>query len=240
MYGRLTEAVHFSSYSADRALQQLEWLLEDDRWRLVDGGRFGNIDAFLESMKLDESYRLATEERKRIATRIKQLQPGASNRQIARTLRVNHKTVDRDLGANAPRHSEKTNEIKGPISEGGANAPPTSTSDVAVALDQSNVVAEIKKRRSDRAELAPTPRCEGARDAAERSPDQSNPSYLISQFAMHVREAGLEIARQIGTQHRPILVERLREIIDEIELETERWANQKQANEEGIPDFLRR
>jgi hypothetical protein len=38
----------------------------------------------------------AAEQRQRIAKRIKELQPEASNRQIARTLGVDHRTIDRD------------------------------------------------------------------------------------------------------------------------------------------------
>jgi hypothetical protein len=69
------------------------------------------------------------EQRKRIAQRIKELQPKASNRQIAKTLGVNHSTVDRDIGANAPPRSKKHNDNNDGRAIDGANAPPPDLSD---------------------------------------------------------------------------------------------------------------
>jgi hypothetical protein len=71
-------------------------------------------------------HRLGTDSetcRKRIANRIKELQPKASNRKIAKTLGVGKDTVRRDTGANAPLGRRKASKNK----EGsGANAPPVS------------------------------------------------------------------------------------------------------------------
>jgi hypothetical protein len=243
MYGRLTEAVHFAGYSADRALQQLESLIENGHWRLIGGHRFDNINSFLESVKLDENFRLASDERKRFVTRIKDLQPDASNRQIARTFRVNHKTVDRDLGPKAPTHSEKTNENKGPILEGGANAPPASTSGLAGSVEraistQSNVTAESIDQRG---RSAVTPRTASTPDPKEGPPVQKNLNHLISQFATEVRTKGIEVARQLDVSHRSTLIKRLHEIADEIVQEIERGARPTQTRQdEGIPSDLRR
>ena len=48
--------------------------------------------------------------------------------------------------------------------------------------------------------------------------------------------------RQIGAACRPTFIERLREVIDELELEAERWAKEAQRLGEmpDIPNFLRR
>ena len=68
-YGRLTEGLHVAGYSFERACANLEWLLEGDRWQL--GGRFTDINAFMESLRLGR-FRQVAEQRKRIVTRIKE------------------------------------------------------------------------------------------------------------------------------------------------------------------------
>ena len=85
-YGALREGVHIAGYTFERACGKLELLLEHGRWRDVGDG-FDDVNAFLASIKLD-SLRPLAEQRKRIAQRIKELQPKASNRQIAKVLGV--------------------------------------------------------------------------------------------------------------------------------------------------------
>jgi hypothetical protein len=64
----------------------------------------------------------AREPRKRIATLIKELQPQASNRKIARTLGVSHTQVGRD-GTNVPRADKGGRRSKGSGTEAGTNVP---------------------------------------------------------------------------------------------------------------------
>jgi hypothetical protein len=52
-YGGLVEGVHLAGYSLERAFRKLEWLLEDDRWKTVGGG-YEDINAFLDTIQLDE------------------------------------------------------------------------------------------------------------------------------------------------------------------------------------------
>src|SRR5450755_4612893 len=94
-FGGLVEGVHLAGYALERALRKLEWLLDEDRWKTVGGG-YENINAFLDTIKLD-SFKMIAVERKKIAEHIKQLQPAASNRQIAKMLGVDHKTVAADV-----------------------------------------------------------------------------------------------------------------------------------------------
>jgi|HubBroStandDraft_6_1064221.scaffolds.fasta_scaffold249204_2 hypothetical protein len=71
IYGRLTEGVHPATYSFERAcIGHLEWLLKEDRWKL--DGEYDDVDAFLESLKLD-GFRIVVEQHKRIAPRLKKL-----------------------------------------------------------------------------------------------------------------------------------------------------------------------
>jgi hypothetical protein len=70
---------------------------------------------------------------------------------------------------------------------------------------------------------------------------QTDPDHLIAQFIAHVRASSLDIMRQTDAAYQPRFIERLREVIDEIEVEAERWAKEAQHEEmPGIPDFLRR
>jgi N6-adenosine-specific RNA methylase IME4 len=103
-FGSLTEGVHVAGYTAERAFRQLEWLLEEDRWQQL-GVQFADVNAFLDSVRLD-NLRIVADQRKRIAERIKQLQPAASNRAIGRTIGVDESTVRADTAGNpAPRRS---------------------------------------------------------------------------------------------------------------------------------------
>ncbi len=100
-YGRLIEGVHLSGYTFERACQHLEWLLVGDRWQAC--GDFKDINVFLDSLRLDQ-FRPVAETRKRVAERIRELQPEVSNRQIARTLGVAEGTIRNDTAQNyAPR-----------------------------------------------------------------------------------------------------------------------------------------
>jgi len=96
-WGELREGLHIAGYSFERACKRLETLLEDDGWKV--GGRFKTVNEFLDSLRFDE-LKASAEARKRIATRIKELQPEASNRRIGKTLGVAGRTIDRDVATN--------------------------------------------------------------------------------------------------------------------------------------------
>lgn len=95
-YGRLLEALHITGYSFERACSDLAWLLEEDRWMRVGGG-FDDINVFLDSLRFD-NIRLLADQRKKLARRIKELQPKASQRAIAKTLGVGKTTIQKDIG----------------------------------------------------------------------------------------------------------------------------------------------
>ena len=90
-YGALREGVHVAGYTFERGMARLEWLLEGDRWRKVG---FDDVNDFLAALNLDQ-LKIAAEQRKRIAARIKALQPKVSNRRIAKTLGVDEGTIRR-------------------------------------------------------------------------------------------------------------------------------------------------
>jgi hypothetical protein len=110
-YGQLTEGLHVASYTLERALSALEALLAGEAWRRVEQG-YADINAFMDSIRLDQ-FKANVDQRQRIVKRIKELQPAASNRQIARTLGVGKDTVSRDLGANAHEAMKTLRKGKG-------------------------------------------------------------------------------------------------------------------------------
>jgi N6-adenosine-specific RNA methylase IME4 len=109
VHGRLMESVHLSGYSFERAFGELEWLLDDDRWKRVGGG-FDDINAFLATIDLSE-FRLAIDQRKKIAKRLQQIE--ATQRDTAKLLGVGKGTIHRDLapnGATSPKDKQKPEE----------------------------------------------------------------------------------------------------------------------------------
>jgi N6-adenosine-specific RNA methylase IME4 len=131
-YGSMREGVHIAGYSFERACGKLEWLLDKDRWRGVADG-FNDVNAFLASIKLD-NLKMVAEQRKRIAERIKQLQPKASNRAIAKTLGANERTVRRDTAANAALTTETVSQTKEARDPAAANAAPVTAGAAAAKL----------------------------------------------------------------------------------------------------------
>jgi N6-adenosine-specific RNA methylase IME4 len=124
-YGRLKEAVHIAGYTFERACQELEWLLVDDRWKVCANKGFTNVNDFIRSIQLDD-LRPVAEARKRIAKRIKELQPQVSNRAIACALGVKHTTIDRDIvGTKVPTEGKLSNENKEANEGSGTNVPAT-------------------------------------------------------------------------------------------------------------------
>jgi hypothetical protein len=99
LYGRIKEGVHVAGYTLERAWSHLEWLLDEDHWREV--GEFADVNAFLDSIPLD-SFRIVAEQRKRIAKRIKELQPEASTRAVGKLLGAHHSTVAKDVVVGNP------------------------------------------------------------------------------------------------------------------------------------------
>ena len=110
-YGALTEGLHFARYTLERAFHvHLEPLIDGDAWRECGAG-FDDINAFMDSLRLDQFKGIAAT-RKKIVSRIRELQPDVSNRQIARTLGVDqYRHVGRDIaGENSPQSDKNANE----------------------------------------------------------------------------------------------------------------------------------
>lgn len=144
-YGKLQEGLHIAGYTFERACSSLEWLLEGDRWKLT--GRFNDVNTFMDSLRLG-TFKQPAEQRQRIAARIKALQPAVSNRQIARTLGVNHVTVSRDLaGDNSPPTAKKTNENKSASEANGDNSPLTDLTGADVAKLAEKQIKRVERQQ---------------------------------------------------------------------------------------------
>src|SRR5438477_5632274 len=144
-YGALTEGIHVGGYAVERALRRLEWLLKENRWQQL-GVPFKDVNAFLDSIKLD-NLRIVADQRKRIAERIKQLQPDASNRVIAKMLGVSHQTINNDSrGKNLPGSQTKPAKIKPSDAANGKNLPGGGG-----ALSGSQVASLVRKEEEKQA-----------------------------------------------------------------------------------------
>jgi N6-adenosine-specific RNA methylase IME4 len=149
-YGSLTEGIHVAGYTIERGWKQLEWLLESNRWQQL-GQDFKDVNAFLDSIKLD-NLRIVADQRKRIAERIKELQPVASNRAIARTMGVSPQTIGRDavpFGTAIPSKSAGKNVSNVP----NGTPPPVSGAAAAKLVDRAVGKQErVEAKKEHRAE----------------------------------------------------------------------------------------
>jgi 16S rRNA G966 N2-methylase RsmD len=144
LFGKLKEGVYIAGHELERALSTLEWMLEDDRrWRSLG---HQTVNDFLDSINFDKELRLAAETRKKIAKRIKELQPEASNRKIAKVTGVNPSTIDRDLAANAAADAQKTQDNQ---STTAANAAPQLSGSDTAKLAARHQAARLRQVRDD-------------------------------------------------------------------------------------------
>ena len=120
IHGRLLEAVHISGYTFERACSELEWLLEQDRWKEVGRG-FDDINTFLATLDLS-GFRIVVERRQKLAKKLEAIE--ASQRATARALGVDHRTIGHDLaGENSPPPDPAH---AAPSLPAGENSPPES------------------------------------------------------------------------------------------------------------------
>lgn len=124
VHGRLLEAVHVSGYSFERACSELEWLLDDERWKLCGDG-YDSISDFIATVDLSP-FNIDRPHRKRLAQKLNELQ--ASQRATAKALGVDETTIRRDVGkrdaANAAESPERNGETTDKITDVAANAAP--------------------------------------------------------------------------------------------------------------------
>lgn len=122
VHGRLLESVHLSGYSFERACGELEWLLDDDRWKRIGRG-FDDIRSFLATLQPFDGFRDAVDRRERIARRLKSLE--SSERATARVLGISKTQVRRDLGldASGPNGPTEGENIEQTDTAGAANGP---------------------------------------------------------------------------------------------------------------------
>jgi phage N-6-adenine-methyltransferase len=147
-YGKAHTNFHFAGYAFERGCSDLEWLLEGDRWKL--NGRFDDVNKFLESLQL-EKFKTVAEERKRIGLRIKELQPNASNRAIAKVFNVDEKTIRNDAAENSAPASQKANGNNGAMSASAENSAPRERSGAEAA----RLVRNFRQGRGDNEWITP-------------------------------------------------------------------------------------
>lgn len=192
-------------------------------WKSIGHRNVNGIDpiTFVVSKNIHRRH-LTAEQKRDLVTELIKRQPEKSDRQIAEQIKSNRTTVGQ-----IRKKLEKSGDV--------------STIDTRTDARGRKQPAH-KKLTKDPAVIAAANRAEAS---ANRRPEPSvsgrgDPIDLITSFTVQVRSDVLDVARRIGADW-PILVERLREVIDELELEVERWKKEPQPDKlPDIPEFLRR
>lgn len=144
VHGRLLEAVHISGYTFERAYAELEWLLDEDRWKSVGAG-YADIDAFLATIDFSE-FRTAIDQRKKLAKRLAELH--AQQQATARLLGVSEQTVARALGKprGAPNGGKnRSNATKQPDVETTPNKQPPNGGRPSFTVPAADVTAAVSR-----------------------------------------------------------------------------------------------
>jgi hypothetical protein len=186
---------------------------------------------------------LTPEQKRDVIAKLLKAQPEKSNRQVAKAVGVSHPHV-----AAVRAELEKTGDVE------------TVTTSIDTKGRKQRAHKPAKKPPEDEPAQAEGAfpvhfgSCHGGRVVTERTGTkpkakaadapglaQTDPDHLIALFIAHVRASSLDIMRQTDAAYQPRFIERLREVIDEIEIEAERWAKEARTEEmPGIPEFLRR
>lgn len=114
VYGRLLEGFHISGYTFERAVSELSWMLDAERWRKA--GRFNSVDEFVASIDLS-SFKATVEQRKEIVEKLNR--SGVSQRKTAKVIGVDEKTVRNDLAP--PRAEKSASTVPKALKSNGAN-----------------------------------------------------------------------------------------------------------------------
>jgi N6-adenosine-specific RNA methylase IME4 len=105
VHGRLMEAAHISGYTFERACSELEWLLNDDRWKELG---FKDGDEFVRSIEgLFAGFKVTVEQRKPLSKRLARI---ASQGAAAKVLGVSKSQVQRDSDPNGSKPEKKAPE----------------------------------------------------------------------------------------------------------------------------------
>jgi N6-adenosine-specific RNA methylase IME4 len=147
VYGKLQEGLHIAGYSFERACTHLEWMLQDNRWQL--DGQFSDVNKFLDSLRFEE-LRATVDARKRIAKLIKDLQPEASNAQIAKTLGVGSSTIDRDVAPDGVSTKKKARNVNAPNKKGAPTGAEIGGAQAAKIVERrATGIATTQERRAE-------------------------------------------------------------------------------------------
>lgn len=187
MHGRLLEAVHVSGYSFERACSELEWLLEEERWKQCGEG-FDDINLFLGTIDLSP-FKIEASHRKSLAKKLADLE--ASQRATAKAIGVDPMTVNRDLKdvENATSKVQKPGENRSDKSQSVANSTPISTNgrDAAKAVEQKHKNSEKNATKNQKRE---------AKNERERNAKATKPTLhvcSVSDFHKHIKKSSVDV-----------------------------------------------
>jgi phage N-6-adenine-methyltransferase len=134
IHGRLVEKLHISGYELERALSDLDKLLDGNAWKTLGNG-FDDVDVFLKSLQL-KTFHYTIEQRQSIVKKLGSIR-GATQRAIGQAVGVSEATVNRDLNpvTNVTKPKPVPEQIQQVASEPVTNVtkPPSAQSGEAAA-----------------------------------------------------------------------------------------------------------
>jgi hypothetical protein len=139
VHGRLKESAHYAGYAIGRASDELEWLLQGDRWKECG---FGDIEEFISSITMDG---IPIDQRSRISKRLEELR--VSQRAAAKALGVSEQTIARDLGkarGHAPKGAQAEKKTSKNKALQGVGAP----KGAAISLGGTEAAELVEKERA--------------------------------------------------------------------------------------------
>jgi hypothetical protein len=198
---------------------------------IIHVGQSGDKDPYELVLSLNLHRRHLTAQQKReLIARLMKVSPNKSNRQIAGAVKASHVTVGAVRTKLEARgqidHVEAHTDTKGRKQQ--AHKRSISGSAVVAAVDIAAASVQMQSLG------------DGASDQEPRAPQQNDPDDLIVRFTAEVRSSALELMKQIPAACRPRFIERLLEVVQEMELEAERWTKEVSGAEEpNIPHLQR-
>jgi hypothetical protein len=152
-YGETQEALYIAGHELERAFIRIERLLDGDGWRHC-GASYTDVNAFIGSLRLDQ-FRPLAEDRKRIARRIKKLQPAASSRAIGEMMGVAGRTIDRDIATTV---ATNVAAVAGKTQQNQSAAATNSAHGLAgIATNVAAVAGKTQENQNRGGELLPPP-----------------------------------------------------------------------------------
>ncbi len=154
VYGQITAYFDIAGFSFEKAVPKLEYILNEKRWKEVGTG-YDNINDFLRSLtNYWSQWKITAEQRKRIASLIKENEEIASNVAIADMLGVDEKTIRNDSSENSEIKEKTDIEYQEVIDNSSENSETPETSGAKLVQKEQKKTEKQKEKEQKREEKA--------------------------------------------------------------------------------------